>query len=98
MAVQFCPSFAAAGVTDLSFWFYVATGLVAVSGIGCLAGVTSVAEDLSADTTADILAKLRTVTNIMDEAQVAAGSRILFITPTVVLQDRVGLSSGRWCQ
>ncbi len=53
------------------------------SEIASHAGVTPIEEDLSAATAEDILASLRGVTNAMDEAEVAAGSRILFITPTL---------------
>lgn len=53
------------------------------------AGVSSEAVDLSAAEAEDVLAKLREVTSAMDEKQVATGSRILFITPTLkgVLDD-----------
>ena len=47
------------------------------------AGVTPVAEDLSAAEAVDVLAKLREVTSAMDEQQVSTGSRYLFITPTL---------------
>ena len=52
-------------------------------------GVTVASEDLSSAAAVDVLASLRTVTSAMDEAQVTAGSRILFITPTLkgVLDD-----------
>ena len=53
------------------------------------AGVARTTDDYSAAEAADILADLREVTSAMDEAQVTAGSRILFITPTLkgVLDD-----------
>ena len=52
-------------------------------------GVTVDEADLSAAEAADILEDLRNVTNAVDEDQVATGSRILFITPTLkaVLDD-----------
>lgn len=53
------------------------------------AGVERTTDDYSSAEAADILADLREVTSTMDEAQVTAGSRILFITPTLkgVLDD-----------
>ena len=52
-------------------------------------GVTVAEEDLTSAEAEDILASLRSVTNEMDELEVATGSRILFITPTLkgVLDD-----------
>lgn len=52
-------------------------------------GVTPVPEDLSKAKAVDLLDKLREVTSAMDETQVSAGSRYLFITPTLkgVLDD-----------
>lgn len=52
-------------------------------------GVTVEEADLSKAKAADVLAALREVTNDMDEAEVSAGSRFLFITPTLkgVLDD-----------
>ena len=47
------------------------------------AGVEVSGDDLADAEAVDVLAKLRAVTNEMDEAQVSAGSRILFITPTL---------------
>lgn len=47
------------------------------------AGVTTSEDDLSDADAADVLAELRAVTNLMDEAQVTTGSRYLFITPTL---------------
>lgn len=47
------------------------------------AGVSPVAENLAAAKPEDVLAALRKVTNQMDEAEVTADSRILFITPTL---------------
>ena len=47
------------------------------------AGVTVESADMAAAEGADVLAALREVTNDMDEAEVATGSRILFITPTL---------------
>lgn len=46
-------------------------------------GVTTSEDDLSDADAADVLTELRAVTNLMDEAQVTAGSRYLFITPTL---------------
>lgn len=46
-------------------------------------GVTTSEDDLSDAEAADVLAELRAVTNLMDEAQVTTGSRYLFITPTL---------------
>jgi hypothetical protein len=46
-------------------------------------GVTPVSADLSAADGEDVLALLRTATNAMDEKEVTASSRILFITPTL---------------
>ncbi len=46
-------------------------------------GVTPVSEDLSTAKSTDLLEALRTVTSAMDEAQVSAGSRYLFITTTL---------------
>lgn len=46
-------------------------------------GVRSKAEDLSDASATDLLASLRGVTNEMDEKQVTASSRYLFITPTL---------------
>lgn len=46
-------------------------------------GVESAIEDLSSTAATDVLAKLRAVTNEMDEQEVTTGSRILFITPTL---------------
>lgn len=46
-------------------------------------GVTPASEDLSKAKPTDLLEALRTVTSAMDEAQVSAGSRYLFITPTL---------------
>ncbi|NHM15263.1 hypothetical protein GMI69_01045 [Eggerthellaceae bacterium zg-887] len=53
------------------------------------AGVTVDEADFSAADAADVLAELRAVTSAMDEAQVTAGSRYLFVTPTLkgVLDD-----------
>lgn len=53
------------------------------------AGVTVDSADLSAAEAGDVLEGLREVTNAMDEAEVSAGSRYLFITPTLkgVLDD-----------
>ncbi|MBM6786697.1 hypothetical protein H6A33_10905 [Collinsella tanakaei] len=52
-------------------------------------GVTVAEEDLTSAEAEDVLASLRSVTNEMDELEVATGSRILFITPTLkgVLDD-----------
>lgn len=52
-------------------------------------GVTVDEADLSEATATDVLAELREVTSLMDEAQVSTGSRYLFITPTLkgVLDD-----------
>ena len=52
-------------------------------------GVAPVEEDFSDADAEDVLASLRAATNEMDEAEVTAGSRILFITPTLkgVLDD-----------
>ena len=52
-------------------------------------GVTVDEEDLSEAAATDVLASLREVTSLMDEAQVSTGSRYLFITPTLkgVLDD-----------
>jgi hypothetical protein len=52
-------------------------------------GVTVDTADLSSAKAKDVLAALRSVTNTMDEAEVTAGSRYLFITPTLkgVLDD-----------
>ena len=52
-------------------------------------GVTVAEEDLTSAEAEDVLASLRSVTNEMDELEVASGSRILFITPTLkgVLDD-----------
>lgn len=52
-------------------------------------GVTVDDEDLSEAAATDVLAQLREVTSLMDEAQVSTGSRYLFITPTLkgVLDD-----------
>lgn len=52
-------------------------------------GVTVDTADLSSAKAKDVLAALRSVTNAMDEAEVTAGSRYLFITPTLkgVLDD-----------
>lgn len=47
------------------------------------AGVSSETCDLRGADGSDVLAKLREVTSAMDEAQVSADSRILFITPTL---------------
>lgn len=47
------------------------------------AGVTTSEDDLSDADSADVLAELHAVTNLMDEAQVTTGSRYLFITPTL---------------
>ncbi len=47
------------------------------------AGVTTETADLSAAGAEDVLAKLREVTNAMDEAEVTTASRFLFITPTL---------------
>lgn len=44
-------------------------------------GVNPVEEDFSDAEAEDALASLRAATNAMDEAEVATGSRILFITP-----------------
>ena len=46
-------------------------------------GVEVSGDDLADAEAVDVLAKLRAVTNEMDEAQVSTGSRILFITPTL---------------
>ena len=46
-------------------------------------GVTVHEDDMSEADAEDILAALRAVTNLMDEAQVTTGSRYLFITPTL---------------
>lgn len=46
-------------------------------------GVTTTEADLSNAKATDVLAALRKVTNATDEAQVAPGSRYLFITPTL---------------
>jgi hypothetical protein len=46
-------------------------------------GVTVKTEDLSDAEAGDVLAALRAVTSAMDEAQVTAGSRYLFVTPTI---------------
>lgn len=53
------------------------------------AGVTTSEDDLSDADAADVLAELRAVTNLMDEAQVTTGSRYLLIVPTLkgVLDD-----------
>ena len=40
-------------------------------------------DDFSTAGAEDVLAELRAVTSAMDEKQVTAGSRILFITPTL---------------
>ncbi len=52
-------------------------------------GVTVTTDDLSQAEAVDVLAKLRAITSEMDELQVTAGSRYLFITPTLkgVLDD-----------
>lgn len=52
-------------------------------------GVTPAIEDFADAEAGDVLASLRAATNEMDEAQVATGGRILFITPTLkgVLDD-----------
>lgn len=52
-------------------------------------GVEPVEEDFSAAEAEDVLASLRDATNEMDEAEVATGGRVLFITPTLkgVLDD-----------
>ncbi len=52
-------------------------------------GVTVTSEDLSSADAEDVLTALRTVTSAMDERQVTAGFRYLFITPTLkgVLDD-----------
>lgn len=47
------------------------------------AGVNTSEDDLSDADAADVLAELRAVTNLMDETQVAMGSRYVFITPTL---------------
>lgn len=46
-------------------------------------GVGRSTDDFSSASAVDVLAKLRDVTSVMDEAQVTAGSRYLFITPTL---------------
>lgn len=52
-------------------------------------GVTTSDDDFTDAEAGDVLAELRKVTSLMDEAQVSAGSRYLFITPTLkgVLDD-----------
>lgn len=52
-------------------------------------GVTVDEADFSTADAADVLAELRAVTSVMDEAQVTTGSRYLFVTPTLkgVLDD-----------
>ena len=57
-------------------------------------GVTVDEADLSEATATDVLAELREVTSLMDEAQVSTGSRYLFITPTLkgVLDDYIPAS------
>ena len=52
-------------------------------------GIGSSTDDFSNASAADVLAKLRDVTSLMDEHQVTATSRYLFITPTLkgVLDD-----------
>lgn len=52
-------------------------------------GVRTSEDDFSTADAEDILAELRAVTSYMDEAQVTAGTRYLFITPTLkgVLDD-----------
>ena len=47
------------------------------------AGVTTASESYASADAEDILEDLRTVTSVMDEGQVATGSRYLFITPTL---------------
>lgn len=47
------------------------------------AGVQKTLADFSSAEPGDVLAALRAATNDMDEAQVSAGGRILFITPTL---------------
>ena len=46
-------------------------------------GVTVTYQDVSTATAEDLLSSLRVITNAMDESQVDAGSRYLFITPTL---------------
>ena len=59
------------------------------SQIASHAGVTPVQEDFSSADAEDVLESLRAATSAMDEAQVTAGTRILFLTPTLkgVLDD-----------
>ena len=59
------------------------------SQIASHTGIGTSTDDFSSATATDVLAKLRDVTSIMDESQVTASSRFLFITPTLkgVLDD-----------
>ena len=59
------------------------------SQIASHSGIGTSTDDFSSATATDVLAKLRDVTSIMDESQVTATSRFLFITPTLkgVLDD-----------
>lgn len=52
-------------------------------------GVAPTEEDFADAEAEDVLASLRTATNEMDEAEVATGGRVPFITPTLkgVLDD-----------
>ena len=51
--------------------------------IAGLSGIQKVASGATLSSGADVLAALRTATNAMDEAEVPAEGRILFITPTL---------------
>ena len=53
------------------------------SQIASFSGVGRSVDDFSNASAVDVLAKLRDVTSTMDEAQVTANSRYLFITPTL---------------